>query len=86
MQDSDGEVLGIYFQTESQRKLYSQIGTVLQMDGTYDTNNLGFSLYHLLGVDNNGENQPLTQFFTKTETKEAIVEFLRIFTEVSKYN
>lgn len=56
------------------------------MDGTYDTNNLGFSLYHLLGVDNNGENQPLTQFFTKTETKEAIVEFLRIFTEVSKYN
>ncbi|XP_045027121.1 uncharacterized protein LOC116919332 [Daphnia magna] len=51
------------------------------MDGTYDTNNLGFSLYHLLGVDNNGENQPLTQFFTKTETKEAIVEFLRIFTE-----
>lgn len=56
------------------------------MDGTYDTNNLGFSLYHLLGVDNNGESQPLAQFFTKTETKEALAEFLRIFTEVSKYN
>jgi hypothetical protein len=56
------------------------------MDGTYDTNNLGFSLYHLLGVDNNSESQPLAQFFTKTETKEALAEFLRISTEVSKYN
>ena len=87
VQDSDGEVQGIYFQTESQRKLYSQIGSVLEMDGRCDTNNLGFSPYHLLGVDNNGESQLLAKFFTKTETKEALVDFLRIFTEVtSKYN
>nr|CAH0113756.1 unnamed protein product [Daphnia galeata] len=81
VQDSDGEVLGIYFQTESQRKLYSKIGTVLQMGGTYDTKNPGYLLYNLLGVDNNGESQPLAQFFTKNETKEALAEFLQIFTE-----
>lgn len=84
--ESDGEVVGIYFQTESQRKLYSKMGTVLEMDGTYDTNNAGFSLYHLLCEDNNGESQPVAQYFTKTETKAALSDFLRIFTEVIKQN
>lgn len=80
--EPNGEVHGIYFQTESQRKLYSKIGTVLEMDGTYGTNNVGFSLYHLMWEDNNGESQPVAQYFTKTETKGALSDFLRIFTEV----
>ena len=80
--DSEKEVEGIFFQTESQRKLYPTIGKVLIMDGTHGTNNSGYTLYHLLGEDNNGESQPLAQYFTKTKTKESIGEFLRIFSEV----
>ncbi|KZS03184.1 Uncharacterized protein APZ42_034156 [Daphnia magna] len=56
--EPNGEIHEIYLQTESQRKLYSKIGTVLEMDGTYGTNNVGFSLYHLLCEDNNSESQP----------------------------
>lgn len=80
----DGEVEGIYFQTESQKKLYPVIGTVVLMDGTHGTNNSGFTLYHLLSEDNNGESQPVAQYFTKFENKESISEFLRIFSEVKK--
>lgn len=79
--EPNGEIHEIYLQTESQRKLYSKIGTVLEMDGTYGTNNVGFSLYHLLCEDNNSESQPGAQYFTKTETKDALSDFLRIFTE-----
>jgi hypothetical protein len=80
--EPNGEVDGIYFQTESQRKLYSKIGTVLDMEGTYGTNNVNFSLYHLMCEDNNGESQPVAQYFTKTYSKGALSDFLRIFTEV----
>jgi hypothetical protein len=52
------------------------------MDGTYGTNNVGFSLYHLMSEDNNGISQPVVQYFTKTKTKGALSDFLRIFTEV----
>ena len=82
LHDQDNEVQGIFFQTESQRKLYPIIGKVLIMDGTHGTNNVDFTLYHLLGEDNNGNSQPIAQYFTKTETKESIGEFLRIFSEV----
>ncbi|EFX73508.1 hypothetical protein DAPPUDRAFT_325223 [Daphnia pulex] len=53
------------------------------MEGTYGTNNVGFSLYHLMCEDNNGESQHVAQYFTKTETKGALSDFLRIFTETN---
>jgi hypothetical protein len=84
LQDNE-EVCAIFFQTESQRKLYPKIGKVVEMDGTYGTTAVGFSLYHLLCEDNNGESQPVAQYFTKTETKEDITEFLRLFSEVFAY-
>jgi hypothetical protein len=52
------------------------------MEGTYGTNNVNFSLYHLMCEDNNGESQPVAQYFTKTYSKGALSDFLRIFTEV----
>lgn len=80
--DEENELEAIYLPLVCQKKLYQKIGKVLIMDGKYGTNNPGFSLDHLLGEDNNENSQPLAQFFTKSETKESISGFLRIFTEV----
>ncbi|XP_045025752.1 uncharacterized protein LOC123470097 [Daphnia magna] len=51
------------------------------MDGTYKITKIGFSLYHLMIVDNNDNSQPIAWVFTKEETTVAISECLRIFVE-----
>ncbi|XP_045031501.1 uncharacterized protein LOC116924557 [Daphnia magna] len=51
------------------------------MDGTYGVTTVGFSLFHLLCEENKRESQPTTQYFTKTETREDISEFLCLFSE-----
>lgn len=80
--NDEEEVCGIYFQTELQRKVYLKYGTVVEMDGTYGVTNVGFPLYHLLCEDNNGESQPVAQYFTRSEMMEDISKFLQMFSEV----
>ncbi|KAI9555984.1 hypothetical protein GHT06_018542 [Daphnia sinensis] len=80
-QSSEKEIATIFVQVELQRKLYLKYGTVIQLDGTYNTTKAGFGLYHLLIHDNNRDGQPVAFFFIKEETTEAISECLQIFTE-----
>ncbi|KAK4006107.1 hypothetical protein OUZ56_011262 [Daphnia magna] len=65
------EVAAIFVQLGKQRRLYSKYGAVLQLDGTYNTNKIGFALYHLMIVDNNGVSQPVAMFFIREETTES---------------
>nr|CAH0109598.1 unnamed protein product [Daphnia galeata] len=81
LHDSNKEVAAIFVQLSKQRKLYSKYGAVLQLDGTYNTNKLGFALYHLMIEDNNGDSQPVAMFFIREETTEAISECLRVFSD-----
>ena len=83
LRDSKKEVAAIFVQLSKQRRLYSKYGAVLQLDGTYNTNKLGFALYHLMIEDNNGDSQPVAMFFIREETTEAISECLRVFSDVS---
>lgn len=43
------------------------------------TTKAGFSLYHLLIEDNNGDGQPVAMFFMKEETVESIATCLQVF-------
>lgn len=68
--DSEEKVVSsIFIQLHQQKQLYVKYGRVLQMDGTYKTNNNGFALYTLLCEDNNGTGQPIAFFFIKEETE-----------------
>lgn len=82
LHDPEGEVTAIFVQLEKQRKLYKMYGKVVEVDGTYNIEQAGFALYHLLIEDNNGDGQPVALFFIREETTEAISECLRIFAEV----
>jgi hypothetical protein len=82
LHDPEGEVTAIFVQLEKQRKLYKMYGKVVEVDGTYNIDQAGFALYHLLIEDNNGDGQPVAMFFIREETTEAISECLRIFAEV----
>lgn len=82
MHNANGEVAAIYVQLDKQRKMYKTYGKVIDLDGTNRTTNAGFSLYHLLVEDNNGDGQPVAMFFIKEETTDAISACLQIFSEV----
>ncbi len=82
LHNTDGEVAAIYIQLDKQRKMYKTYGNVIELDGTYRITNAGFSLYHLLVEDNNGDGQPVAKFFIKEETTDAISACLQVFSEV----
>jgi hypothetical protein len=84
LHDPNEEVAAIFVQLGKQRRLYSKYGIVLQLDGTYNSNKIGFALYHLMIEDNNGDSQPVAMFFIREETTEAISECLQVFSDVSK--
>jgi fructosamine-3-kinase len=73
------------FFLEQQRKIYEKYGTVIELDGTYKTKNAGFTLYHLLIHDNNGDGPPVAFLFVNKETTDTISKCLQIFTEVNKF-
>ncbi|KZS05694.1 Uncharacterized protein APZ42_031049 [Daphnia magna] len=81
LHNSDGEVAAIFVQLEKQRQLYKTYGNVIELDGTYKTTRAGFSLYHLLIEDNNGDGQPVAMFFVKEETTDSISTCLEVFSE-----
>ena len=83
LHDDNDEVVAIFIQMEKQHRLYQKYGTILQLDGTYKTTKAGFSLYHLLIEDNNGDSQPVALFFLKEETMEAISECLKLFSQLN---
>ncbi|KZS03097.1 Uncharacterized protein APZ42_034260 [Daphnia magna] len=81
LHNSDGEVAAIFVQLEKQRQLYKTYGNVIELDGTYKTTKAGFSLYHLLIEDNNGDGQPVAMFLVKEETTDSISTCLEVFSE-----
>lgn len=85
LHNSDGEVAAIFVQLEKQRQLYKTYGNVIELDGTYKTTRAGFSLYHLLIEDNNGDGQPVAMFFVKEETTDSISTCLEVFSEVEVF-
>lgn len=85
LHNSDGEVAAIFVQLEKQRQLYKTYGNVIELDGTYKTTKAGFSLYHLLIEDNNGDGQPVAMFLVKEETTDSISTCLEVFSEVEVF-
>nr|XP_047125577.1 protein FAR1-RELATED SEQUENCE 5-like [Hydra vulgaris] len=71
----------LFFQTVHQQMLFSKFKEVIQMDATYKTNKMRYSLYTLLIEDNNGLGQPIGFGILAKEDQSHIEKFLKIFSE-----
>jgi len=57
----------IFIQSAEQKKLFASHGSVLLLDATYGTNDLGMPLFTLCVTDRHGKGQPVASFYTKDE-------------------
>ena len=80
-----GFVVAICFQSAAQKTLFAKFGDVFQMDGTYKTNKLGWSLYTILVSDGNCVGQAVYHFLIKEETTDMIKECLTLFAKISLF-
>jgi hypothetical protein len=82
----NGVVNMIMLQHARQRKLFELFGQMLQIDSTYMVAKSKYPLCNLLVRNNFGRGIPVAHAFLRNETKESLMEFLRLFAKVHSIN
>ena len=69
----------LFVRTSQQQQTYAAYGEVLQMDATYNTNNLRYALFTLLVEDVDGVSQPIAFAVLSRKDQMHIQHFLEWF-------
>ena len=81
LEEDTSQLLGIYYQEQHMKKIFSDFPELLMIDSTYKLNDLRMPLYVLLVVDGNGESEIIATFLTANETENTIRRMINIFKE-----
>ena len=76
-------LLGIYFQDEEMKKMFSSYPELVCIDATYKLLELRFPVYIMLVEDGNGQSEVVAVFLLMEETEQSIKSMVGIF---KKYN
>lgn len=72
-------LVGIFYQDEVMKRVFSYYPEFLMVDSTYKLNDLRMPLYVFLVVDGNGESEIVGTFLAADETEHTIREMVKVF-------
>ena len=72
-------VHGVFIQDSDMRSVFDKFPELLISDSTYKLNELDMPLYVVVGVDGNGDTQPVCFFIVYKEDHDTITKMLEIF-------
>ena len=72
--DASNTFAGLLFQDSIMKSVFDLYPEVTLVDATYKLNNLKMSLYLIMYIDGNGQDEIVLMFLTTMETKEAITK------------
>ena len=72
VKEGTSDLVGIFYQDQCMKKVFSDFPELLMIDATYKLNDLRMPLYIMLVVDGNGESEIVATFLAADETEDTI--------------